>query len=130
MKTTTKTTWEFWKIVAVIMIICNFFLFLYLLTKFNLLSGIRDTAHNIDSAVVFSLTLLQTFIAFGAFGGFWVIKSSAESKAVSAAREVANERMAAFIQQSQSSRDSAPDNNPGAQADLSTPQGATLVNGD
>jgi len=80
-----KESWGFWKIIAIIMLVCNFVMFLYLLTKFNLLHGVRDAANNIDSSIVFSLTLLQTFIALGAFFGFWMIRNSAQAKAAEVA---------------------------------------------
>ncbi len=94
-----KSKWTFWKITAVFMIFCNILLLIFLLTKFNLLDDIRNAANDLDSPIVFSLTLLQTFIALGAFGGFWLIRNSAESKASEVAREVASDRMERFIQQ-------------------------------
>lgn len=81
------------------MLFCNLVLIVFLLSKFNLSGEIRDTLGNIDSPIVFSLTLLQTFIALGAFIGFWMIRSSAEAKASEVAQKVATERMESFVQQ-------------------------------
>lgn len=41
--------------------------------------------------ITFSLALLQTFIALGAFAGFWVIRSSAKESAKDAARETVSQ---------------------------------------
>lgn len=122
-----KNVWGFWKIVAILMIVINFIVLLFLFFKFNLLSDVRDAANNIDSSIVFSLTLLQTFIAFGAFAGFWMIKNSAEAKAIQAARQVANERMAEFIKQQSSSTEqsTAPDNKQGILIEPTPPGDAT-----
>ena len=79
--------WGFWKTSCVIMMAGNVIMATYILFTFNLLASIRDSLGNIDSPIVFSLTLLQTFIALGAFAGFWVIKGSAKEAAREAAEE-------------------------------------------
>lgn len=86
-QTKATTKWGFWKTCCIIMIAANTVMVTYILFTFNLLSSIRDSLGNIDSPIVFSLTLLQTFIALGAFAGFWVIKGSAKEAAREAAEE-------------------------------------------
>lgn len=121
--------WGFWKIVAVLMIAFNILLLFLFLWKFNLATNIRDAAGSIDSAVVFSLTLLQTIIALGAFSGFWMIKYSAESKAREAGQEVAkkiaNDRMTIFIQQQEAEKNNAPENQQSKLIEATPPDGAT-----
>ena len=56
-----------------------------------MLSGIRDAAGLVDSAVVFSLSILQTVIALGAFAGFWLVRGSAKEAARQAAKECSPE---------------------------------------
>lgn len=77
--------WTFWKIVALAMMFANLLLASYILFKFNMLGGLRDLAHNIDSTIVFSLSLLQTVIALGAFAGFWIVRGSSREAARDAA---------------------------------------------
>lgn len=85
--------WTFWKSVALIMIFANIILSSYILFKFNMLGSLRDAAHNVDNAIVFSLSLLQTIIALGAFAGFWLVRGSARD----AARDAAEKSLAQYI---------------------------------
>lgn len=86
--------WTFWRGVSLVMVFANFILASYILYKFNMLGDLRDIANNVDNAIVFSLSLLQTLIALGAFAGFWVVRSSARD----AAREAAEVSVSKFVQ--------------------------------
>ena len=85
--------WTFWRCVALLMLLANIVLFSYILYKFNMFGDLRDIANNVDNAIVFSLSLLQTLIALGAFAGFWVVRSSARD----AARETAEASVSNFV---------------------------------